>query len=80
MARSSWFCQRDGSVSTWGPPVGRGSLGSIPFAARQTATSLRRLSLRRLSSGAQLGSASAKVVPDLMRSARLATSWHRWAR
>ena len=68
MARSSWFCQRDSSGSSWDPPVGRGSLWSMPFVARQTATSLRRLSLRLPSSGAwQLGSASAKAVPDLMR-------------
>ena len=58
MSRSRRSFQRAWGVSSWPPPVGRGSWGSMPLAARHTATSRTRAVLGWLPSAAQTGLAS----------------------
>ena len=68
ISRSRRCFQRAGSVSSWPPPpVGRGSWGLMPLAARHTAISPMRAVLGWLPGAAQTGSAVtlAGVVLDL---------------
>ena len=51
ISRSRCCFQRAGSVSSWAPPVGRGSWGLMPLAARHTAISRMRAVLGWLPGG-----------------------------
>ena len=53
--RSRWCCQRAEAVCSCAAPVGRGSLGWMPLAARHTATSPMMARFGRLPAGAQTG-------------------------
>ena len=59
MCRSRLCFHRAGSVSSGVPPVGRGSRGLMPLAARHTATSPTMAALWWLPDSAQIGSAAA---------------------
>jgi len=80
MSRSRRSFQRAWGVSSWPPPVGRGSWGSMPLAARHTAISGTRSVPRWLPSAAQTGLASSWQASSWTWSASSATSWDRFAR
>jgi hypothetical protein len=80
VSRSRRCFHRAGSVSSSVPPVGRGSWGLMPLAARHTAISPMRAVLRWLPEGVQIGSVSRRPAWSWTWSARSATNWDRFAR
>ena len=80
ICRSRRCFHRAGSVSSWVPPVGRGSWGLMPLAARHTAISRMRGVLRWVSGTAQTGGPSPWQAWCWTWSARSATCWDRLAR
>jgi hypothetical protein len=80
MSRSRRCFQRAGRVSSLVPPVGRGSWGLMPLAARHTAISPMRAVIGCLPAAAQTGGPSPWQARSWTWSAMSATSWDRFAR
>ena len=78
--RSRWCCQRAEPVCSCAAPVGRGSLGWMPLAARHTATSAMMARFGRLPGGAHTGRVSSWLASPRIRLARSVTSWDCFAR
>jgi len=80
ISRSKRCFHRARSVSSWVPPVGRGSWGLMPLAARHTAISPISAVLGWLPGAAQTGLVSPWQAWSWIWSARSATTWDRFAR
>ena len=79
ICRSRRCFHRVEADSNWPSPVGRGSWGLTPLAARQTAISPMRAALGWLPGCAQIGSTSPWQARSWTWPARSATSWDRLA-